>query len=201
MFNTMYANNMTYMNTNIDLNMVFNTKDYIKEAIAMVESGNRNISGNTNDVGHLQETPIFVDECNRIVGYKKFEYNDRWDKDKSEEMYYIYQNYYNPKYDFELACIVHHGYTTKQEHERYFNLCKIEIMKLILKDCSPSHKSMIMQYISELKNVKHNIVTVTTKEINTSISLLNSREALNISFSSTLINIPINIGNIIKDLI
>ena len=67
------------------------------EAIAMVESeGNpKRVSRNGLYVGYLQISEILVRECNRIAGYKKYTYADRYDKQKSINMFIDYQEFHN----------------------------------------------------------------------------------------------------------
>ena len=74
-------------------------------AIAMVESqGQPNVvSKNGLYVGYLQISEILVRECNRIVGYKKYTYADRYDKQKSIDMFIDYQEHYNPDGNMERA--------------------------------------------------------------------------------------------------
>ena len=75
------------------------------EAIAMVESERQpnKVSRNGLYVGYLQMSEILVRECNRIVGYKKYTYADRYDKQKSIDMFIDYQEYYNPDGNMERA--------------------------------------------------------------------------------------------------
>lgn len=75
------------------------------EAIAMVESECQphRVSKNGLYVGYLQISEILVRECNRIVGYKKYTYADRYDKQKSIEMFIDYQEHYNPDGNMERA--------------------------------------------------------------------------------------------------
>lgn len=75
------------------------------DAIAQVESG-RNpkvVSKNGTYVGYLQIAPILVRECNRIVGYNKYTYQDRYSKDKSIQMFIDFQEYHNPEGNVEKA--------------------------------------------------------------------------------------------------
>jgi len=75
------------------------------DAIIWVESGNKGVGAyNRNEPqakGKLQIWPILVRDVNRILGYKKYTLNDRLNSKKSEEMFWIYQNYYNPEMNFE----------------------------------------------------------------------------------------------------
>ncbi|MCQ2258515.1 MAG: lytic transglycosylase domain-containing protein [Bacteroidaceae bacterium] len=75
------------------------------EAIAMVES-NRDpskVSRNGLYVGYLQISQILVRECNRIVGYNKYTYADRYNKEKSIEMFITFQECYNSEGNMEKA--------------------------------------------------------------------------------------------------
>lgn len=79
--------------------------DTVIEAIAQVES-NRNpkaVSKSGTYVGYLQISPILVRECNRIAGYQKYTYNDRYSKDKSIQIFIDYQEYHNPECNYEKA--------------------------------------------------------------------------------------------------
>ena len=75
------------------------------QAIAMVESECQpnQVSKNGLYVGYLQISEILVRECNRIVGYKKYTFADRYDKQKSIDMFIDYQEYYNPDGNMERA--------------------------------------------------------------------------------------------------
>lgn len=75
------------------------------EAIAMVEShcNPKIVSKNGLYVGYLQISEILVRECNRIAGYKKYTYADRYDKQKSIDMFIDYQERYNPEGNVERA--------------------------------------------------------------------------------------------------
>ena len=77
----------------------------IIEAIAMVESeGNpKRVSRNGLYVGYLQISEILVRECNRIAGYKKYTYADRYDKQKSINMFIDYQEFHNKTGNMEKA--------------------------------------------------------------------------------------------------
>ncbi len=75
------------------------------EAIARVESGGnpKSVSKNGLYVGYLQISEILVRECNRIVGYKKYTYNDRYDKQKSIGMFIDFMEEHNPEGNKEKA--------------------------------------------------------------------------------------------------
>ncbi len=55
-------------------------------------------------VGIIQIRPIMVKEVNQILGENRFKMDDRWDSEKSFEMFKIYQDFVNPGYDEVLAC-------------------------------------------------------------------------------------------------
>jgi hypothetical protein len=71
------------------------------DAIIKVENGTDYNSHEPEAVGILQQHPIFVDDVNRILKKKKYIYNDRLDKKKAIEMFFIYQSHYNPEMNFE----------------------------------------------------------------------------------------------------
>lgn len=67
----------------------------ILSAIAMVESNdNCNAVGRNGELGHLQITPICVEDVNRILGRQAYTLEDRRDRTKSVEMFHIYVNHY-----------------------------------------------------------------------------------------------------------
>ena len=75
------------------------------QAIAMVESecNPKRVSRNGLYIGYLQISEILVRECNRIAGYKKYTYADRYDKQKSIDMFIDYQECHNPEGNMEKA--------------------------------------------------------------------------------------------------
>lgn len=81
----------------------------IMEAIIQVESEGNPKAYNPNGdcVGILQITKILVREVNNILKAKgsdrKYTYNDRWDSEKSKEMFIILQNHFNKEHDIEKA--------------------------------------------------------------------------------------------------
>lgn len=81
------------------------TYNRLIHTIAYIESKHnpKLVSSNGLYVGYLQISKIAVNECNRLIGYKKYNYNDRYDKNKSIEMFHIIQSYHNPKQDLHLA--------------------------------------------------------------------------------------------------
>lgn len=79
--------------------------DSILQIISFVESSFNIFAYNEIEeaAGILQIRPIMVAEVNQIVGYKKFTLDDRWCKEKSYQMFKIYQDFVNPQYDEILA--------------------------------------------------------------------------------------------------
>ena len=74
-------------------------------AISRVESeGNpKAVSKCGRYVGYLQISQVLVRECNRILGKKVFTYADRYDKQKSIEMFITYMERFNPEGNIEKA--------------------------------------------------------------------------------------------------
>lgn len=85
----------------------YSSQDHL-QAIIFIESGNKGAGAyNRNEplaVGLLCEWPVIVTDCNRILGYEKYSLNDRLIPRKAIEMFWIYQNHYNPTLDFEKMC-------------------------------------------------------------------------------------------------
>lgn len=87
---------------------VFNW-DSIIDAIIQVESKGDPRAHNRkgNCVGILQITPTVVKECNNILrmkgSTKKFTNKDRWDVEKSKEMFIIFQEHHNKTRSAEKA--------------------------------------------------------------------------------------------------
>ena len=77
------------------------------DALIQVESkGNPNASSGIS-CGILQISPVLVQECNNILkrrgSSKRYTLNDRFNVNKSKEMFVIIQSYYNPKHNVERA--------------------------------------------------------------------------------------------------
>ena len=76
-------------------------KDVLYSSIVWVESkGNANAKSRDGSVGIIQIKPVMVKEVNRICKIqglnKKFTLADRKNPSKSAEMFWIYQEFYNP---------------------------------------------------------------------------------------------------------
>ena len=98
------------------------------DAIIEVESeGNaKAVDKSGKSCGILQITPILVRECNRILelrkSSKRYVMNDRFSASKSKEMFLIYQSFYNPKNDVEVAIRSWNGGInySRRATQRYF---------------------------------------------------------------------------------
>ena len=98
----------------------------VMEAIILVESeGNPNaVSGNS--VGAMQITPILVRECNNILksrgSDKRYTLADRYNVDKSKEMFLLIQSQYNKSNNVEKAIRSWNGGIgyTKRGTQKYF---------------------------------------------------------------------------------
>ena len=109
----------------------------IMDAIIKTESqGNpkaHNRKGNC--AGILQITPIFVKEANSILkkrGIKKrYTLADRFNVEKSKEMFFIIQEYFNPSANTEKAIRLWNGgpYYKKAKTQKYYNKVKRNMKK------------------------------------------------------------------------
>jgi len=92
-------------NTN-DSSATFDWSSVI-EAIIQVESGGNARAVSGSSVGAMQITPILVKECNNILksrkSNKRFTMNDRYDVEKSKEMFLLIQSQYNKTNNVEKA--------------------------------------------------------------------------------------------------
>tara|TARA_R110002074_G_scaffold169177_1_gene330846 strand:- start:2405 stop:2968 length:564 start_codon:yes stop_codon:yes gene_type:complete len=83
-----------------DFDIKFNGKS-ILSSIMFVESSYNDLAYNSREdaVGCLQIRQCMVDDINRILrrkgSYHTYTMNDRWDRDKSIEMFTIYCDHYN----------------------------------------------------------------------------------------------------------
>ena len=79
----------------------------VVDAIMMVESRGNVNARNGIYCGPLQISPVLVSEVNNILkrrnSTKRYSLNDRFNKQKSKEMFEIIQSYYNPKNNVERA--------------------------------------------------------------------------------------------------
>ena len=82
--------------------------DRMIKALIQVESAGKPtaVNSKTGASGILQIMPIYVKDANRISG-RNYTLEDRFDPDKSIEMFGIIQNHYNPDHDIEKAIRSH----------------------------------------------------------------------------------------------
>jgi len=110
-------------------------------ALILVESqGNDSAIGDTHlaepSVGVLQLRPIMVREVNRILkrqkNKKRFKLKDRFSREKSIEMFWIWKNYHHPKGGFETIARNWNGgprgYKNKRT-EHYWAKVQLELNK------------------------------------------------------------------------
>ena len=111
--------------------------DNLLSALKMAESGNRShaIGDGGKAVGVLQLHKIYVDDANRIIGYAKYKYADRYGIKKSEEMVKVVLTHYGKHYerktgkrctDEVLARIHNRGYSQWNDNlgARYWSRVK-----------------------------------------------------------------------------
>jgi hypothetical protein len=110
-------------------NLTQNIQDYqwnkLIEAIIQVESrGNSILVGKDNDVGVLQITPIYLKECNRLLGREKYILEDRYDSLKSVEMFNIIQAKHNKNRNIAKAITLHNPGGGKEYYNKVIKQLK-----------------------------------------------------------------------------
>lgn len=118
-----------------DSDVVDSSQDWkpVINALIQVESGGNEDATHGASVGVLQITPVLVVECNNILrkrnSKKRFKLSDRRSRSKSIEMFLLFQSWFNPKHDIELAIRSWNGgmhYSVKRT-QRYFE----KVMKIL----------------------------------------------------------------------
>lgn len=111
----------------------FDWTDVINAIIHVESRGDENaVSKCGKCVGIMQIKKIVVDDCNEYLKLKKsskrFTYDDRYDKEKSIEMFILIQKRYNKQNDIEEAIRIWNGgcgYKTnprmKEQSSKYYN--------------------------------------------------------------------------------
>ena len=113
-----------------------NRWDNLIKAISAVESKGNTRAVNGKHVGILQISPIVVDDCNRINKLKKnvkrYTYGDRYSKEKSIEMFWIIQNFYNKERNLEKAIRLWNGGSgyTRAGTQKYYNKVIKELKRI-----------------------------------------------------------------------
>ncbi len=94
--------NITLFAADLDLEKKWSQ---VIEAIARVESecNPKAVSRCGRYVGYLQISKVLVRECNRIAGRNEFTNADRYDKQKSIDMFITYMERFNPEGNIEKA--------------------------------------------------------------------------------------------------
>ena len=95
-------------------------------AIAFVESTNNPKAKNGQSVGLLQITPIYVAECNRILGEERYTLRDREDSVKSIEMFKIYTQYHSNVQNIEKTIHVHNPRGGQKYINKVLNQLKLQ---------------------------------------------------------------------------
>jgi len=107
--------------------------DELINALIMVESnGNDSAVGDTHlgepSIGVLQIRPIMVREVNRILKLKGTDYRyklkDRWDREKSIEMFLIWKEFHHDDSDYEEIARSWNGGTKGPKNPRTYNYWK-----------------------------------------------------------------------------
>jgi hypothetical protein len=82
----------------------------INSIIAIESNGNELAFNELEDAaGIMQIRPIMVDEINRLLGFKKYNINDRWNAEMSKSLFIDLQDFYNPAWDLEIAARTWNG--------------------------------------------------------------------------------------------
>lgn len=96
-------------------------------ALIWQESKGNPEAKNDNSLGVLQITPIYVKEANNIVGYVKYNLENRKSVEKSIEMFNIVQGKHNKEKSIDRAIKLHNptaGDWYYKSVKNYFNLLK-----------------------------------------------------------------------------
>ena len=93
-----------------DIPVVISEHDLVSALILVESRGNDSAIGDRHLVGEeavgaLQIRPIMVREVNRILRIqksdKRYKLKDRFDREKTLEMFFVWKNYHHPDSDFE----------------------------------------------------------------------------------------------------
>ena len=106
-------------------------KNNLIEAIMYVESrGDINAyNAKENAVGCLQIRPIMLREVNRLLGYNKYKLTDRWNKEKSIQMFNVIKEHTTNPTDEKLARNWNGGWNgyKKQSTLKYWHKVKQQL--------------------------------------------------------------------------
>lgn len=105
--------------------------DKLMNAIISVESKGDTNAKRGNSAGILQLTPIAVKQCNKILkeqkSKKRYTLADRFNANKSKEMFILIQEYYNPQHNIEKAIRLWNGgpnYSARKTQKYYQKVLK-----------------------------------------------------------------------------
>jgi soluble lytic murein transglycosylase-like protein len=106
-------------------------KNNLIDAIIYVESrGDINAyNAKENAVGCLQIRPIMLREVNRLLGYNKYKLTDRWNKEKSIQMFNVIKKHTTNPTDEKLARNWNGGWNgyKKQSTLKYWHKVKEQL--------------------------------------------------------------------------
>lgn len=129
-FNIMCLTTMA-QETEIDYGRLIN-------AIGMVESKMNDNARSGVHAGFLQISKITVNECNRINKIRKnptrYTYNDRFNHQKSIEMFYIIQTFYNRSGDFDYAILLWNEGNSAMKKPKRKTKYYLKVMKELKKE-------------------------------------------------------------------
>jgi len=112
--------------------------DKLVLAISFTESRfNSDAVGKAGDTGHLQITPVYVKEVNRLYG-TDYTIEDAFDIDKSLEMFYLMQQSKNPTRNLEQG-IYYHNKSPKYLNTVMENLEMIERYEVLREKLIKTH--------------------------------------------------------------
>lgn len=106
-------------------------------AIANVESNNdhKKVNRKTDAVGWLQIRRAMVREANRIVGFRKFTYSDRYSKQKQKEIFRIVIMHHNPPLNLRTTCKIWNGGHKAYESSKSYIRKVLKKYKYIKNNC------------------------------------------------------------------
>ena len=104
-------------------------------AIVTIESNGDELAFNELEdaAGIMQTRPIMVKEINQLLGFEKYNLNDRWDAKISKSLFIDLQDFYNPTWDLEIAARTWNGGKNgmnKSSTLDYFKKVKANYVKL-----------------------------------------------------------------------
>jgi hypothetical protein len=121
-----------FFSTGTPVGEIIDAKDTkLIDAIIHVESRGDSTAYNKREdaVGVLQIRPIMLREVNRLLGYDKYNLEDRWSKAKSIEMFNVIKNHTTNPTDEKLARNWNGGWNgyKKQSTLKYWNKVKEQL--------------------------------------------------------------------------